>query len=588
MWRVRRRLPASLPPAAVELVAWLDAQDAVPLAAELVHGAEEGERRRLAGLGAFARVLAGRVEGWPEELVEWASAHRPDPPDALVHRVRAALADTREDILARVYEAVVSGVHRRRLGTFFTPDAVVVHMLGWVADVMGEPDHVVDPGAGVGAFALAALQRWPAARVSAVDVNAVTLGLLAARTAARGRADGGHGGLRLVPGDFLQWLVDGWPDLRGRRLVMGNPPYTRHQLMTEKDKKDARVAAGPLITSGLAGLSTYFLAATINALGSDDALCLLLPSSWCETRYGRELRQWLWAARHRRVELHKFPSRLAIFPGTQVMAVVLLVGPQQTDWQAMAVREVDLDDGLVVERSRVEIIRDGSCPATFSDQLGSTSPASPDAAVPLAEHVDVRRGLVTGARTWFFLSQRKIDERGLPAAALRRALVRPSHFTAAVLDKTAHDDLLEWGYPGWLLDLNNYDMTDPDDRLRDYLDELTCAGVRLGVLVGRREPWYVVERVADPDLLFVPVGYGQHRIIENRAAVIGSNNFYGLTMREGAPWSAAALAGWLRSAPGQEALRSVSRHYQGGSLKIEPGALRSVLVPLDLREGALQ
>lgn len=570
------------------MLRWLDAavDDAVPLAAELVHGAAEDERRCLAVLGALARVLAGSaLDGWPDELVAWVSAYPRDPPADLVHRVRIALLDGQIDVLARVYECVVSGVNRRRLGTFFTPDAVVDHMTRCVDRLMDQPDHIVDPGAGVGAFAMAALRRWPAAEVSAVDVNVVTLGLLAARTVALDTAADPDHSLRMVTGDFIIWLIDGWPALDGRRVVLGNPPYTRHQLMSVKDKLQARAAAGSLISSGLAGLSTYFLAATIRSLKPDDGLCLLLPSSWCEARYGRELREWLWSARHRHVELHRFPSRLAIFPGTQVMAVVLVVGPQRADRQTMAVCEVDMKADVVVERSRVETIREESCPAVLGGEP-RLAPTASDGLVPLADHVAVRRGLVTGARRWFFLTDREIVERGLPIAALRRALVRPSHLPGAVLDRAAHDDLLAQGHPGWLLDLNGHDMTEPDEQLNAYLDDLNRAGVQLGVLVARRNPWYVVERVASPDLLFVPVSHGHHRVIVNQGGVIGSNNFYGLTLRSSAPWTAEELAEWLRSDAGQCELRSVARHYQGGALKIEPRALRSVRVPILLGNGS--
>ncbi|MBY8854570.1 N-6 DNA methylase, partial [Saccharothrix sp. MB29] len=70
---------------------------------------------------------------------------------------------------------------RRRLGTFFTPPAIVKHMMEICQKLTPKPDHVVDPGAGVGAFTLEALRIWTSASVAAVDLNVVTLGLLAAR-----------------------------------------------------------------------------------------------------------------------------------------------------------------------------------------------------------------------------------------------------------------------------------------------------------------------------------------------------------------------------------------------------------------------
>lgn len=94
--------------------------------------------------------------------------------------------------------------HRPRSGTFFTSRVLVKHMLTTGQRLIGQaPDVVVDPGAGVGAFSLAAASRWPGARVIAVDINLVTLGLLAARLDHAGPADHAE----LVLGDVVGWLA---------------------------------------------------------------------------------------------------------------------------------------------------------------------------------------------------------------------------------------------------------------------------------------------------------------------------------------------------------------------------------------------
>lgn len=568
--------------AAERLLDWLEAAgDAVPLGADLVHGAAEEERRKLSALGAVARALVpDGVPRWPETLRSWAQGYGGELDERLRDDLIGVLAQDADDVLAQVYERVVSGRNRRRLGTFFTPTPIVDHMIATAGALGPAPDHVVDPGAGVGAFALAAGRAWPQAMVSAVDVNVVTLGLLAARTATTAAPRPSAQDPNFVSDDFLVWLEHGWNELRGRRLMLGNPPYTRHQLMTTKDKLLAQAAAGDLISSGLAGLSTYFLAATINALSDADALCLLLPSSWCETRYGRELRAWLWSARHRRVELHRFPSRVAVFPGTQVMAMVLAVGPRRDDEQDLVVEDVDLPGepgGTVVRRQRRAVKRRGPCPTAFV-ALGTTAPTTRHGWQRFGEHVKIRRGLVTGASSSFFLTVEQCRQHALPASVLRRAVVRPRHILSPCLTEEEHEALLADGLPGWLLDLNGYSVN-AQGPVGAYLDKLKRDGTHLGVLAGRRNPWYVVERVASPDLLFVPVSYGVHRVIENEVHAIGSNNFFGLSVRTGSPWTTRTLADWLRSDEGQGALRGIARHYQGGSLKVEPGALRDLRVP---------
>jgi hypothetical protein len=125
-----------------------------------------------------------------------------------------------QDVLAVLYEGIVSGRNRRRLGTFFTPASVVNFMLDSAEKMLPRPAVVIDPGAGVGAFSLAAKRQWPMVEVFAIDVNIATLGLLAARPQAA---------INIVYQDFLTWAVGSAVPAAKPRLWIGNPPYTRHQ-----------------------------------------------------------------------------------------------------------------------------------------------------------------------------------------------------------------------------------------------------------------------------------------------------------------------------------------------------------------------
>lgn len=131
-----------------------------------VAGATADEKRRLGALGGIAVAVAGTaVSRWDESIRAWATA-APAPPDEIVESVRLALG-RRDDPLAELYNASISPANRRRLGTVFTPTALVEHMLSLAeVELGGAPDVVVDPGAGVGAFTIAAAQTWPDARMS--------------------------------------------------------------------------------------------------------------------------------------------------------------------------------------------------------------------------------------------------------------------------------------------------------------------------------------------------------------------------------------------------------------------------------------
>lgn len=592
------RTPRTWPKSVSEVARWCRAAkaDAVPEAE--VPGANESERGQLAALGGVAAALARRSKSsalfssFPAAIQEWLEL-APEPPQNLVDELYRDLK--REfDPLALVYERIVAGPRRRQLGTFFTPTPVLTYVERLVKGLRDKPATVADPGAGVGAFTVAALRWWNTAKVHAVDVNLVTLGLLATRPDLLRRRTGGDLSARLRIGhkDFLGWLTSAWPELPGPRLILGNPPYTRHQQMTLSEKTAARAAAGTLAPGARSGLSTYFLAAALHSLGQNDSLCLLLPANWLEADYARSVRRHLWTSNRRRVELHVFPNDLSVFPGTQVSAMILLVGPERRYKQPMKLIDVDgdLDRGFSKYISAT-LKRDGPPPLSFTpDKLIARPPmvqvVASEKAVPIGQIAIVRRGVATGANSFFVLT--KDDAMALPDGSCVPAISRLRDFHGTLLDKKAHDKLGSNGARCWLLYLDAGGYTAPG--IKKMIDVGVHSKIDQRYLCRTRDPWYAVEKIPAPDILIGPMGKESFRIVINKVGAIPTNTLYGLRFRHRSirylSQMVQALANWLSSAVGQEALRAAARKHHGdGLVKLEPGAVALVRVPADLAVG---
>ncbi|MEU5914832.1 Eco57I restriction-modification methylase domain-containing protein [Micromonospora sp. NPDC047527] len=558
-------------------------------------GANENERSQLAALGGVAAAIARRsnpdmdFSSFPHHVQRWLLS-APQPSPDLVDALCLDL-DGKSDPLALIYERIVSGPRRRRLGTFFTPAAVLDYISELVKDLPKAPRVVADPGAGVGAFSAAALQWWKKAEVHAVDVNLVTLGLLATRP---GVAQ--HGGsreatrLKIRHEDFLEWLTTRWGELDGPRLILGNPPYTRHQLLTSSEKEAAQAAAGELSPGARAGLSTYFLAAALASLAPVDSLCLLLPANWLEADYARSVRKRIWESSRRDVQLHLFPNDLNVFPSAQVAAMVIFVGPQRRTAQTLKVYNVtgSLEEGF--RRGALgEITRNGPVPASFSPKrLLSTSRASRGVSVkstvPLASVAVVRRGVATGANTFFL---RTSEEMGLlPAGSCVPAISRLRSLEGDILDAASHGKLGEDGVRCWLLDLDEDKAQDP--ALKELIASAEEQRIHEGHLCSKRKPWYALEKIIAPDILVGPMGKDRFRIVVNQIFAVPTNTLYGLRLRRRSGESSVragieTLAAWLRSDDGQLAMRASARNHHGdGLVKLEPGALGLVEIPQDL------
>lgn len=314
----------------------------------------------------------------------------------------------------------------------------------------------------VGIFTTAAASRWPDAQVWAVDVNPITLGLLALRVHddkfPLRTASESASGLRVVQRDFTRWMVDAWPDLPEGRLILGNPPYTRLQLLPIDQHERLWEAAGGLC-GRRASLSALITAMSLNALAPSDGLCLLLPAQWLESDYAKDLRAHLWGLRNRRVEIHPFEDKL--FDDAQVDAVALMVGPEQR-----AAQPLTFSDGT----SPWTPDRSGPLPNKWRARFDGLAPSR----APITEGnrlgdlLTVRRGVATGANAFFVIPERRVAEtigtaRSVLTPMIRRLLSLPDIVTTEVLEDLPPEDRY------WLLTANEK-AVDRLKRLSNYVD----------------------------------------------------------------------------------------------------------------------
>ncbi|MEX0817987.1 MAG: hypothetical protein WD070_00290, partial [Pirellulaceae bacterium] len=120
---------------------------------------------------------------------------------------------------------ITMDARKRRIefGDFQTPDTLALEICRRLADLGIQPDAVIEPTCGVGAFVMAATKAFPSAReIVGCEINETYLETLRQRLGQSPQA----GRVRLVQADFF---TNDWHEelarLPGRLLVIGNFPW---------------------------------------------------------------------------------------------------------------------------------------------------------------------------------------------------------------------------------------------------------------------------------------------------------------------------------------------------------------------------
>ena len=468
---------------------------------------------------------------------------------------------------------------RRLFGVYYTPDDLASVLVRWA--LADKPGPVLDPSFGGCAFLEAAVQVLSEMNVSKAGtrVYGVDIDSSCANTA---RSSKGLVEANCFQGDFLAALPRELPGSPYAAIV-GNPPYVRHHWIRGDQLESARaVAADSAIQlPATASLWAYFLLHALRFLSPGGRLAMLVPEAILQTDYGAPLRQTLADSFSRSLLVY---VRDRIFAGTDeaVVAVACSGFGKQGDIMTLAVESV--------EDLRLVLNNPDSNGCQLSYRFPATSSETGAAAVsllsrlgekpavrPLGEVADVRVGVVTGANHHFIRSAADLDALGLPAAVRHRVVPRTRWLKGLEFTDEDHDAFLHAGAAALLVRPQGAD----EDRLVEpWIQEGLEVGVEGRHKCAVRKEWFRVDMPSPPDGFATCARAGSPLLVLNRGECRNSNAVHSLTWKNDLAVTPEAVAvGFLTSAVSAWAeLRG--RRYGGGVLKIEPGTLKRIPVPL--------
>jgi adenine-specific DNA-methyltransferase len=492
----------------------------------------------------------------------------------------------------------MSKERRRRYGSFYTPPPVAEALTRWA--VRSGDDTVFDPSYGGCAFFEAALKvldglncESSACHIYGVDLDEHAKGFLTPLLE-RGAAPD-----QFIESDFFDVAPDAFA-VAPFSAVVGNPPFIRyHRIPPEsKERAVAALARDGWAISGRSSFWAYFLLYAIRFLKPGGRLAMILPGAFLQTDYAEEVRTLLTGA-FRTVYL--FPIQERLFEDTDEEAVAVCAEGAHDPGPAPVIRvgEVANAQGLAcalaapLHHTRpfepkqnaggwLRALLPPDAAALYDNVAGS------DGVVRLRDVVVPRIGVVTGNNQYFILNEVGREREGLPREMLRPVVRKLAHLPGLIAtaeDVSARiargDRALLFVPPG------NGPLPKP---VRAYIERGEAEKVHDAYKCRIREPWYVVPHTETPPAFIHCMTAAWPRIVVNQSGATCTNNIVRLDWRPSLPltgseqytgpqaWYPLALG--ILSTLSQLSAELVGRSYGGGILKVEPGEMARLAIPL--------
>ena len=479
------------------------------------------------------------------------------------------------DIVGSAYERLFSGEERRAAGQFFTPFWAGEVMAGWAFEE--KVDLVLDPGVGSGGLLIPAARhpKRRGAKLLGLDIDPLAVSMLEANSRVRGMT-----GVEGRQANFLLDRLDEQPS-----AILCNPPYSRHHVIPAKEKR--RIHDGFERRLGvrfnrLAALHVLFLVRALEVAADGARIAFITPSDWLDVGYGKKVKEFLFARAQVEAIVLIEESHL-FFEGVLTTAAITLIRKTEpmneptnvlhlTPTPALPEPKLIIDllagrvqlDEMVVEAVRFD-------PAT----KWSRPKAQRRSGKTLGSIARVRRGIATGANSFFVISERERKQLGLQKRQLKRCITSPRVFIGTELTGEAMDSLHD-DVPRWLVDCAEPEAAKEDSPLGRYLRRGVREGVHRGYLTSKRKPWHRLEQRGESPVLFTYFNRDTPRFVRNLCAAVPLNNWLIIEPKDGVDPDALYRA--LQSKTVREQLDERRRVYGGGLWKLEPSELVEVRV----------
>ncbi len=252
------------------------------------------------------------------------------------------------DRLGAEYLAQVDAAVRKARGQFFTPPEAARFMAGLALWPDNRPVRLLDPGAGSGILASAAVARLVELGAKSIHIEAYEIDpdladvvrRVLAHAAESARERGAAVSFEVFMRDFALSPHAGLDGLRSTYdLVIANPPYFK------LNREDPRASAAGFDFKGQPNIYAVFMALAAQRLRTGGQLVFITPRSFAAGPYFTEFRKRFFAL-IRPTRLHLFHSRGKAFGRDEVLQENVILSGVKGKPDPNVTVEVSVSDGI--------------------------------------------------------------------------------------------------------------------------------------------------------------------------------------------------------------------------------------------------
>ncbi len=478
---------------------------------------------------------------------------------------------------------------RKRLGAYYTPLDLSLALSEW--SIRTSRDHVFEPGFGGCEFLFAAYQRLqklgaPRAiqQLFGCDVDPDAFTALSARFGLK------HINGRYLKRDFLSLKAEDY-SVKRFDVVIGNPPYVSHHVMSNKQIEAGQQAGVPTLASSIprrASLWAYFVTHGISFLKIGGRAAWVLPSSFLYADYAKPVRDQL-ARSFTRVIALRVSERVFVDDHVSEQSIIVLCEGKQDAQSAPCSIEVASVADVGELRSVVKLLDSDNWqgtsfqsgyPDTYLTEECRTIIRKIEQHLPVAQlssFIDVRIGLVTGANRFFVINESAARESELPESVLRPIVAGAEDLIG--MSVTARDLNVARKSDEKCLLVDTSRQARLAKATKRYLQTFDQGKRKTNATFSKREPWHRVNDKRVPDAFFSYMTHHGPRMAINSARTTSINAVHRVFRKSQTDdVMLKELAISAASTFTQVSAELCGRAYGDGVLKLELGELRKIQV----------